>query len=54
MIVDDFNENAFLDEKKGGAPIDIHKSHVFGKWIDDCGLLDLGYQGLRFTWRNPL
>lgn len=43
--VGDFNEIASVDEKKGGAPVDIRQCNIFAQWINTCGLLNLGSVG---------
>ncbi|GAU42748.1 hypothetical protein TSUD_77850 [Trifolium subterraneum] len=52
-MMGDFNEIAYPDEKKGGAPVDIRKCQNFNSWINDCNLLEVTTVGTRFTWRGP-
>lgn len=28
----------------------MRKCAKFARWIDDCGLIDLGFTGPKFTW----
>lgn len=54
MLISDFNEIACSNEKKGCAPVNINRCHIFHNWINRCHLLDLGCICSRFTWRGPL
>ncbi|XP_049381360.1 uncharacterized protein LOC125845914 [Solanum stenotomum] len=40
------------DEKKGGKPHIMEKSWDFISCMNDCGMVDAGYKGLKFTWCN--
>ena len=46
----DFNEITRQDEKLG----DVTRSHtqmqLFREVIDECGFMDLGFEGLKYTW----
>ncbi|CAJ2644330.1 unnamed protein product [Trifolium pratense] len=53
LVMGDFNEIAYPDEKKGGAPVDVKKCQIFNSWINDCNLLEVTTAGTRFTWRGP-
>ncbi|KAH0714761.1 hypothetical protein KY285_007590 [Solanum tuberosum] len=44
--------NMSPDEKKGGKPHRMEKGWDFISCINDCGMVDVGYKGLRFTWCN--
>ncbi|WMV41202.1 hypothetical protein MTR67_034587 [Solanum verrucosum] len=48
----DFNVITSIEEKFGGIPYNIHKSFEFVGVIEACGLTDIGYTGLPFTWCN--
>ncbi|CAN1146010.1 LINE-1 retrotransposable element ORF2 protein [Linum perenne] len=37
-------------DKRGGALFDPYRATSFWQCIDNCGLLDLGFAGLRHTW----
>lgn len=39
-------------EKNGGLPKPLTMMQVFQSTLLQCGLVDLGYQGKIFTWRN--
>jgi len=52
-MIGDFNEIAYPEEKKGGAPTDVRKCYLFNSWINDCKLLEVTTVGTRFTWRGP-
>ncbi|XP_045791653.1 uncharacterized protein LOC123886374 [Trifolium pratense] len=53
LMMGDFNEIAYPNEKKGGAPADVRKCQTFNSWINDCNLLEVTTAGTRFTWRGP-
>jgi len=50
--IGDFNVITSIEEKFGGIPYNIHKSFEFIGVIEACGLVDIGYTGLPFTWCN--
>lgn len=39
--------------KKGGDSVDYGRCEMFSNWINDCGLMDLGFIGFIFTWKGP-
>ncbi|XP_049348973.1 uncharacterized protein LOC125813527 [Solanum verrucosum] len=41
-----------IDEKLGGIPYNMRKSIEFIGIIEACGLMDLGFNGPKFTWSN--
>ncbi|XP_075084713.1 uncharacterized protein LOC142167968 [Nicotiana tabacum] len=51
-ICEDFNAIMSPEEKKGGNPHIIEKSWEFISCMEDYGMVDAGYKGLRFTWCN--
>lgn len=53
LMIGDFNEIAYPEEKKGGAPADVRKCHLFNSQINDCNLLEVTTVETRFTWRGP-
>ncbi|XP_025617102.1 uncharacterized protein [Arachis hypogaea] len=53
LLVGDFNEIADPNEKKGGARTDINACRRFASWIQNTGLIDIGFVGAKFTWRGP-
>ncbi|KAH0736538.1 hypothetical protein KY285_012245 [Solanum tuberosum] len=50
--VGDFNVITDSEEKLGGIAYNMRKSLEFIGVIKDCGLMDLGFNGPRFTWSN--
>ena len=52
VFLGDFNEMISEDEKMGGLPLNRNRISAFRNCIDKCGLMDLGFQGPRFTWTN--
>ena len=46
----DFNEIIKQDEKVGGAFRSHNQMQLFRDVIDDCGFMDLGFVGPKFTW----
>ncbi|KAK4707018.1 hypothetical protein R3W88_033432 [Solanum pinnatisectum] len=50
--VEDFNVITDTDEKLGGNTYNMRKSMDFIGIIEACGLMDLGFNGPRFTWSN--
>ncbi|KAG5580314.1 hypothetical protein H5410_050941 [Solanum commersonii] len=50
--VGDFNVITDIDEKLGGIPYNMRKSLEFIRVIEACGLMDLGFNGPKFTWSN--
>lgn len=41
-----------IDDKLGGAAVGRLK--VFKTWVDNNEMVDLGFCGPRFTWRNNI
>ena len=52
MLLGDFNDRISDDEKLGGLP--VNRTHIlaYRNCMDNCGLMDLGFHGPRFTWTN--
>ncbi|KAH0682612.1 hypothetical protein KY290_021193 [Solanum tuberosum] len=50
--VGDFNVITDLDENLGRIPYNMRKSLEFIGVIEACGLMDLGFNGPKFTWSN--
>lgn len=46
----DFKETVKQDEKLGGALHNHHQMQLFREVIEECGFMDLGFVGPRFTW----
>lgn len=52
LLTGDFNQILTSLEKKGGRqPLRQHMG-LFQNMIEACGLIDLGIEGLQFTWSN--
>lgn len=39
-------------EKWGARPITLHRIDLFNHVINTCNLIDLGFDGVKFTWKN--
>ncbi|XP_030936732.1 uncharacterized protein LOC115961994 [Quercus lobata] len=52
VVCGDFNEIVQSDEKFGWLDRDARQMEVFRECLSDCGLIDLGFVGQRFTWCN--
>ena len=52
LVLGDLNEILSSENKLGGRPINIHRAMVFQQCLNSCNLLDLGFQGPKFTWVN--
>ncbi|KAH0734895.1 hypothetical protein KY285_010602 [Solanum tuberosum] len=50
--IGDFNVIRAIKEKLGGLPYNMRKSLEFIVVIEVCGLMDLGFNGQKFTWSN--
>ena len=48
----DFNEILCFDERYGRIPKPPWPMQDFQTTLLQCGLVDLGFQGYRYTWRN--
>jgi len=46
----DFNEIIKQDEIVGGARRPQHQMQQFREVINECGFMDLGYKGSKYTW----
>ncbi|XP_061362797.1 uncharacterized protein LOC133306487 [Gastrolobium bilobum] len=53
LLGGDFNEIAYTNEKIGGVPADPTKCANFSSVLEDCQVIDLGYDGPLFTWQGP-
>ena len=56
VLLGDFNKMLTEDEKMEGLPLNGNRISTFRECIDQCGLMDLGFHGPRFTWsdKNPI
>lgn len=52
MFIGDYNEILTSDEKQGRLPKAIRLMEDFQHALLHCGLIDLGFSGNKFTWRN--
>jgi hypothetical protein len=52
LVCGDFNEALTQDEHAGLVPRTATQMELFRSCLDDCGLMDLGFSGPRFTWSN--
>ncbi|CAL1367787.1 unnamed protein product [Linum trigynum] len=50
LLSGDFNAMSSPEDKHGGAPFNFARARPFTDCIDDCGLVDLGFSGPKFTW----
>ena len=52
LVCGDFNTILSSEEKKGGRPFTMHEARDFQGFMEEMGLLDIGFSGLKFTWCN--
>ena len=52
LVIGDFNEVLSQNEKWGGNAVKPHRIAMFSSTMDSCNLLDLGFNGPKFTWTN--
>ncbi|XP_075650201.1 uncharacterized protein LOC142620776 [Castanea sativa] len=52
VCLGDFNEVLASDEKNGGNRRPMAPMIEFRNTLLHCGLVDIGFSGYRFTWRN--
>ncbi|XP_065624064.1 uncharacterized protein LOC136065183 [Quercus suber] len=52
ICIGDFNELVSQEEKLGGAQHPNYQMQLFQDVIDECGFMDLGFSGQRFTWNR--
>lgn len=52
LYMGDFNEIIAQDEKSGAASRPYKQMEHFREALEDGGLCDLGFMGLKFTWSN--
>ncbi|OMO61130.1 Endonuclease/exonuclease/phosphatase [Corchorus capsularis] len=50
MCLGDFNDILYLHEKEGGNIKEYWKIRNFRDMVDGCNLIDLPFQGQKFTW----
>ena len=52
VLLGDFNDMISGEEKLGGLPVNRTRMSAFRNCMDNCGLIDLGFHGPRYTWTN--
>lgn len=52
LVIGDFNEVTCQNEKFGGRRINYRKVNMYVNAMNYCKLIDLGYNGSKFTWTN--
>jgi hypothetical protein len=52
VVIGDFNEILFSNEKEGGDPRPDHIMQAFRDALSNCNLHDLGFLGDPFTWHR--
>ncbi|XP_075670087.1 uncharacterized protein LOC142639835 [Castanea sativa] len=52
LCIGDYNEILISEEKNGRLPRPLPPMLAFRNTLLACGLIDLGYHGYRYTWRN--
>ncbi|KAL0006196.1 hypothetical protein SO802_013757 [Lithocarpus litseifolius] len=50
LCAGDYNEITRQEEKRGGALRSFNQMQLFRDVIDECGLIDLGFVGPKYTW----
>ncbi|KAK1284161.1 hypothetical protein QJS10_CPB21g01739 [Acorus calamus] len=51
-MIGDFNAISTTSEKRGGRPPNYASTIEFNNVMSTAGLIDIGFQGPRFTWSN--
>lgn len=51
-IIGDFSDIMFIDEKRGGRMHPRSLMEGFVQTVGGCGLVDLGFEGEKFTWES--
>ena len=52
LCMGDFNEILSVDEHVGEVPGMYGRMEDFNEMVNRCGLLDMGFRGVPFTWDN--
>jgi len=52
LCAGDFNEILGSSEKLGGSNRNQAQMQLFRDVVDECGFIDLGFSGHRFTWQK--
>lgn len=51
-MLGDFNQVVSIEDKKGGMCINEAGRNSLHLMLEQCGLLDLGFEGPHITWSN--
>lgn len=52
ICIGDFNAIISPNDKLGRRPFDSFSYNLFSDFMDDFGMIDLGFNGNPFTWSN--
>lgn len=52
LLIGDFNQPLEVQDKQGGRTVNWRQAYKLQNMVDSCQLMDLGYQGPKFTWFN--
>ncbi|GKU94254.1 hypothetical protein SLEP1_g7776 [Rubroshorea leprosula] len=52
LAIGDFNDITAQSEKFGGNPVPSHRIRAYTDCMSFCNLMDLGFNGPKFTWVN--
>lgn len=52
LLLGDFNQNLYPDEKQGGVPVVQSHMDAFQAVVESCALFDFPFSGPQFTWTN--
>lgn len=52
LVLGDMNEFISQSEKMGGRPVRSSQGRNLINFMDDAGLVDIGYNGCKYTWTN--
>ena len=52
LMLGDFNEVLCGEDKFGGNQVNLNRTLEFKECLDECNMLDLGFAGPKYTWKN--
>lgn len=52
IMAGDFNESLVEGDKFGGRGVSLNRSLLFKECLDRCNMIDMGFSGPRYTWKN--
>ncbi|GLT74509.1 hypothetical protein SLA2020_463010, partial [Shorea laevis] len=52
LAIGDFNDVTSQSEKFGGSPVPFYRMRAYIECMNSCNLIDLGFNGPKFTWVN--